>query len=99
MPQQTVKKSSPRMRFSHLGPSRCLTISAGTAFRFLHTAPDRGTTPPPHLELTRRVRRAGYGLVSEPPRPKAPVKAQSRKEVSDDDRGDRPLATLPKYIA
>ena len=52
------------MRFSHLGPSRCLTISAGIAFPFLRTAPDRGTAPPSQLKLTWRRRQAGHGLVS-----------------------------------
>jgi len=34
----------------------------GDSLYLLRTAPDRGTTPPPQLERTRRVRRAGYGL-------------------------------------
>ena len=50
------------MRCSHLGPLRLRTVSGGSSLYFLRTAHDRGTTPPPHLELTRRARRAGYGL-------------------------------------
>ena len=55
------------MRCSHLGPPHLRTVFGGDSLSLLRTAHDRGTAPPPHLELTRRerLRRAGHGLVSE----------------------------------